>query len=146
MATSLPHGKYFEDLSVGMEAAYTRTVTEADIVAFAQVSGDINPVHLDEEFAGRTPFKKRIAHGMLTASYVSTVFGTLLPGPGAIFISQTLNFKAPVYIDDEVTATVRVAELISAKKRAMFACTVQVRGKTVLEGDAVIMVPSRELA
>ena len=93
-------GRYFEDLEVGMEASYERTVTEADIVSFAQVSGDTNPVHLDEDYAAGTIFKQRIAHGMLTASYVSTVFGTRLPGPGAIYVSQTLNFRAPVRIGD----------------------------------------------
>lgn len=143
MSTVVQPGKFFEDLTIGQEASYTRVATDADIAAFADVSGDRNPVHLDEAFAATTPFKTRIAHGMLTASYISTVFGTRLPGPGAIFISQTLNFKAPVHIGDEVVATVRVTELIPAKKRVLFACSCKVAGKTVLEGDAVIMVPSR---
>jgi 3-hydroxybutyryl-CoA dehydratase len=99
---------YFEDLTVGQEASLSKTVTEADIVAFAEVSGDRNPVHLDAAYAATTMFKERIAHGMLSAAYISAVFGMKLPGPGAIYISQTLNFKAPVKIGDTVVATVKV--------------------------------------
>ncbi len=134
---------FFEDLTVGMDGSFTRVVSEADVYAFAAVSGDRNPVHLDEAYAAATPFRKRIAHGMLSAAYISTVFGTILPGPGAIYISQTLNFKAPVFIGDEVIATVRITELIPAKRRALFTCLCTVNGKTVLEGEAVIMVPAR---
>ncbi len=133
----------FEDLELGMEASFQRTVTSADIISFAEVSGDKNPVHLDEEYAGRTMFKSRIAHGMLTASYISTVFGMEMPGPGAIYISQTLNFRAPVRIDDVVTAKVKVVELIPAKKRARFECQCLVGGKPVIEGEAVLLVPGR---
>jgi 3-hydroxybutyryl-CoA dehydratase len=136
-------GYYFEDLVPGMEASLTRLVTMADIERFAEVSGDFNPVHLDEAYAAATVFKKPIAHGILSAAYISAVFGMQLPGPGAIYVSQTLNFRAPVYIGDEVTATVRVTELIEAKRRAMFACTCRVGEKTVLEGEAVLMVPAR---
>ena len=138
-------GRFFEDLEVGMEATYERTVTEADIIAFAKVSGDTNPVHLDEEYAADTLFKGRIAHGMLTASYVSTVFGTRLPGPGAIYVSQTLNFRGPVRIGDEVITKVTLRELIEAKKRAVFTCECTVKGKTVLQGEAVLMVPGRSV-
>src|SRR5262249_28118598 len=87
------HGYYLEDLSVGMTAVYAKTVTDADVVLFAGVSGDVNPVHLNQEFAERTMFRGRIAHGMLTASFISTVLGTKLPGPGCIYISQNLKFK-----------------------------------------------------
>jgi 3-hydroxybutyryl-CoA dehydratase len=87
---------YFEDLELGMEASVAKTVAEADIIAFADITGDKNPVHLDETYASNTMFKSRIAHGMLTAGYVSAVFGMEMPGPGAIYISQTLNFRAPV--------------------------------------------------
>jgi 3-hydroxybutyryl-CoA dehydratase len=142
MSRDLP-SHYFEDLVIGMEASWSRTVTEADLQAFADISGDDNPVHLDAEYAANTPFKQRIAHGMLSASYISTVFGTKLPGAGAIYISQTLNFKAPVYIGDEVMATVRVTDLIETKNRAIFNCACTVNGKVVLEGQAVIMIPSR---
>jgi 3-hydroxybutyryl-CoA dehydratase len=136
-------GLYFEDLHLGAEASLTRTVTLDDIKRFAEVSGDFNPLHLDEAFAAATMFKKRIAQGALVASYISAVFGMKMPGPGAIYVSQTLNFRAPVYIGDEVTATVRVTELIEAKKRGLFHCVCTVGGKTVLEGEAVLIVPSR---
>jgi 3-hydroxybutyryl-CoA dehydratase len=134
---------FFEDLEPGMEASFARSVTEADIVGFAEVSGDKNPVHLDAEYAARTMFKERIAHGMLTAGYISAVFGMELPGPGAIYVSQTLNFKGPVKIGDEVIAKVRLAELYPAKRRARFDCVCMVRGKPVLEGEAILMVPAR---
>jgi 3-hydroxybutyryl-CoA dehydratase len=134
---------YFEDLEPGMEASFSKTVSEADIVGFAEVTGDKNPVHLDAEFAGRTIFKERIAHGMLTASFISAVFGMELPGPGVIYVSQTLNFKGPVKIGDEVVAKVKVAELLPAKRRARFDCVCVVQGKTVLDGEAILMVPSR---
>lgn len=133
----------FEDLELGMEASVQRKVTEADIVTFANVTGDKNPVHLDPVYASRTIFKERIAHGMLTASYISAVFGMEMPGPGAIYISQTLNFRAPVKIGDVVTAKVRVVELFPAKRRARFDCECLVAGKPVLEGEAVLMVPAR---
>ena len=134
---------FFEDLELGMEADFQKTVTEADIVAFANVTGDKNPVHLDADYAARTMFKQLIAHGMLTAGYISAVFGMELPGPGAIYVSQTLNFKAPVRIGDVVTAKVKVAELMPQKRRARFDCVCLVGGKAVLEGEAVLMVPAR---
>ncbi len=137
---------YFEDLEPGMEASFQKVVTEADIVSFASVSGDKNPVHLDEAYAARTMFKGRIAHGMLTAGYISAVFGMEMPGPGAIYVSQTLNFKAPVRIGDTVLAKVKLVELIPAKRRARFECQCIVAGKPVLEGEAVLMVPARPVA
>jgi 3-hydroxybutyryl-CoA dehydratase len=142
MATAAK-GVFFEDLSVGQEASLSKTVTEADIAAFAEISGDKNPVHLDAQYAAGTMFKERIAHGMLSAAYISAVFGMKLPGPGAIYISQTLNFKAPVKIGDTVVATVKVAELIPEKKRARFECVCSVNGKPVVQGEAVLMVPAR---
>ena len=137
---------YFEDLELGMEATFAKTVTEADINAFAEVTGDKNPVHLDGKYAAGTIFKERIAHGMLTASYISAVFGMEMPGPGVIYISQTLNFRGPVKIGDRVVAKVRVMELYPAKRRARFDCVCSVDGKAVLEGEAVLMVPSRPTA
>ena len=142
MATAAK-GVFFEDLSVGQEASLSRTVTEADIAAFAEVSGDKNPVHLDAQYAAGTMFKERIAHGMLSAAYISAVFGMKLPGSGAIYISQTLNFKAPVKIGDTVVTTVKVAELIPEKTRARFDCVCSVNGKLVVQGEAVLMVPAR---
>ena len=136
-------GRFFEDLAVGMQASYTRIVGDGDIQAYAVVTGDDNPMHLDETFAAATQFNGRIAHGMLTAGYLSAIFGTRLPGPGCIYVSQTLNFRAPVRIGDEVTATVVINELVPAKRRALFACDCSVAGKTVLQGLAVLMVPQR---
>jgi 3-hydroxybutyryl-CoA dehydratase len=134
---------YFEDLQLGMEASVQRTVTESDIARFAEITGDRNPVHLDAAYAEHTMFKTRIAHGMLTASYISAVFGTEMPGPGAIYVSQTLNFRAPVRIGDTVTAKVGIVGLFPDKRRAKFACACLVTGKPVLEGEAILMVPQR---
>jgi 3-hydroxybutyryl-CoA dehydratase len=138
-----PKSVYFEDLSVGQEASISNTVTADVISAFAAVSGDRNPVHVDADYAATTMFKEPIAHGMLSAAYISAVFGMRLPGPGAIYISQTLNFKAPVKIGDEVVTTVKVAELIPEKRRAKFDCVCTVNGKPVVQGEAVLMVPLR---
>jgi len=136
-------GYYFEELEVGMEASYVKNITAEDIDAFAVLSGDDNPIHLDEDFASRSIFKKRIAHGILTASFISTVLGTRLPGPGCIYVSQSLNFRAPVHIGDEVVAQVRVQDLIQKRRRAVICCDCSVNGGTVLDGEAVLMVPSR---
>jgi 3-hydroxybutyryl-CoA dehydratase len=137
------HGLYYEDLRLGQTAVYGRTVTEADIVLFAGISGDTNPVHINEEFASGTMFSGRIAHGMLTASLISTVIGTRLPGPGAIYVSQTLRFKAPVRIGDTVTARATITDLMPEKRRATISTVATVRNKVVLEGEAVVMVPQR---
>ena len=134
---------YFEDLALGMQASLVHRVSEADLDTFATLTGDRNPIHLDEDFAAETIFKGRIAHGMLTATFISAILGTQLPGPGAIYIAQTLNFKAPVRIGDEVIATARVSELFPEKKRALLTCDCSVAGKTVLEGDALLLVPAR---
>ena len=134
---------FFEDLSVGMEASHEKTVSEGDIASFAEVSGDFNPVHMDEDYASGTFFKSRIAHGMLTASFISTVLGTRLPGHGSIYLSQTLRFLAPVRIGDTVKAMARVVSLDMARRRAQFACFCEVNGKIVVEGEATVFVPSR---
>lgn len=139
-------GYYLEDLEIGMSAIYTKTVTDADLVLFAGVSGDINPVHVDQEYAETTMFEGRIAHGMLTASFISAVLGTRLPGPGCIYISQTLKFKAPVRPGDTVKAkvTVKAVELERGRVTLDTVCTVA--GKPVLEGEAVLMVPRKSAA
>lgn len=137
------HGYYFEDLDIGMEASHSRRISAADIDTFAELSGDVNPVHLSDEFAAGTIFKERIAHGILTASLVSTVLGTKLPGPGAIYVSQSLNFRAPVRIGDEVVAWARITDLVSEKRRVIFACHCDVGDKTVLDGEAVLLVPAK---
>ncbi len=134
---------FFEDLEVGMEASLSKVCTEEDIQRFADVSGDYNPVHLDAEYASETMFKECIAHGMLTAGYISAVFGMKLPGPGAIYITQTLNFKAPVRIGDLVNARVVIHDLVPSKKRALFDCFCMVGSKLVLDGEAMLMVPGR---
>ncbi len=134
---------YFEDLSVGMDSVYAREVTKADIQTFAEVSGDKNPLHLDEEYAAGTMFQGCIAHGMLSAGYISTVLGTQLPGPGAIYLSQTLKFKAPVRPGETVETRVEVTELDEQRKRVTFACECKVAGKVVVSGEAIVMVPSR---
>jgi 3-hydroxybutyryl-CoA dehydratase len=136
-------GLCFEDISIGMKAAFAKTVTEADIATFAGVSGDFNPVHVNEEFAKGTMFKGRIAHGMLTAAFISTVLGNKLPGPGCIYVSQTLKFKAPVHIGDTVTATVEVLSTTPEKKFVTFKTTCCVGGKVVVDGEAQLLVPSK---
>jgi 3-hydroxybutyryl-CoA dehydratase len=138
------HGLYIEDMTVGMSAVYARAVSDADIVLFAGISGDVNPVHLNHEFAANTIFEGRIAHGMLTAAFISTVLGTRLPGPGCIYISQSLKFKAPVRAGDTVTARVTVTEVNAAKRRVTLATVCIVDDAVVLEGEAHVMVPSRK--
>ncbi len=133
---------YFEDLAVGMTETLSKTIASSDVVGFAQVTGDRNPIHLSEHFAAKTQFKTRIAHGLYTASLISAVLGTRLPGPGAVYISQTLNFRAPVKIGDTVLVTVTVAELFPEKRRARLACTCAVGGEIVLEGEALVKVPA----
>lgn len=137
------HGYYFEDLSVGMSASYSKIIMSDDIQLFADLSGDDNPVHLCDEFAAQTIFKERIAHGILTASLLSTIIGTKLPGPGCIYVSQSLNFRAPVKVGEEVVASARITELFPERNRAIFSCDCAVNGKTVLNGEAVILVPRR---
>jgi 3-hydroxybutyryl-CoA dehydratase len=137
------HGYYIEDLKEGMTAVFGKTITDADISNFAGVSGDTNPVHLNDDFAKNTIFKSRIAHGMLGASFISTVFGTKLPGPGCIYVSQNLRFKAPVRVGDTVIARVTVKNILPQKKFVEFETVCTVTGKPVIEGEATIMVPSR---
>jgi 3-hydroxybutyryl-CoA dehydratase len=138
------NGLCLEDLHLGQSAEIVHTVTDQDIRAFAAVSGDVNPVHLDEAYAASTPFKTRIAHGMLSAGYISAVLGTRLPGPGAIYISQTMNFKRPVRIGDEVVTRATVAAIDQERARVTLATVCEVDGKPVVEGEAVVMVPRRE--
>jgi len=136
-------GQHLEDLVIGQRAERRRVVTGADIEAFAAVTGDDNPVHLDEAYAATTRFGGRIAHGMLSASYISAVLGTELPGPGAIYVSQTLNFRRPVRIGDEVTAVVAVTAIDASSGRVTLRTTCAVAGKSVLEGEAVVIAPRR---
>ena len=136
-------GVYFEDLREGQSASLAKTITEADILMFAAVSTDTNPVHIDAEAAANSPFGERVAHGMLSAGLISAVLGTRLPGPGTIYLGQTLRFRGPVKIGATVTATVEVTALDAERKRATLKTTCTVAGKTVIEGEATVMVPSR---
>ena len=136
-------GLHFEDLSVGQSAEMTRAVGAADIEAFAQVSGDDNPVHLDEAYARTTTFGQRIAHGMLSGAYISAVIGTQLPGPGTIYVSQALRFRRPVKIGDVVTARATITELDADRGRVTLATVCEANGKAVVEGEAVVMAPKR---
>src|SRR5215210_6066490 len=134
---------HFEDLTVGMNESFSKVVSSSDVVGFAELTGDRNPIHLAQHFAAKTPFKTRIAHGLYTASLISAVLGTRLPGPGAIYISQTLNFRAPVRIGDTVDVRVEVVELVPERHRARLACTCTVAGELVLDGEATVKVPTR---
>ncbi len=127
-----------EDLQPGMTASVAKTVTEADIVLCAGVSTDVNPAHLNEEFAKGTQFGGRIAHGMLSASFISAVLANKLPGPGTIYMAQTLKFKAPVRIGDTVTATVTVNEVVVEKRRCVLESVCTVNGKVVIEGESTM--------
>jgi len=138
----MAQGMTIAQLSPGMTAELSHTVTEADIQGFARVTGDTNPVHMDEAYAQASMFKGRIAHGMLSAGFISAVLGTKLPGPGAIYMSQTMFFKAPVRIGDTVVTRVTVKEVIADKKRVKLDTVCLVNDKPVLEGEALLMVPS----
>lgn len=131
----------FEDLSEGLSESIVNTVSQADVQAFADVTGDNNPVHLDAEFAATTSFEKPIAHGMLTAGFISAAIGTKLPGPGCIYLEQSLKFRAPVYIGATVTTTVTVKELNVRRRRAVIETVCTVEGKKVVTGEATIMIP-----
>lgn len=134
---------YIDELKPGMSESFTRTVTESDVEKFGEVSGDMNPAHFDEEYAKTTMFKTRIAHGVLSASYISTVLGMKMPGPGTIFMSLTTRFKAPVRIGDTVTATCTVREVVTDKRRVVFDCVCKVGDTTVIDGEAMVMAPAR---
>lgn len=136
-------GLFFEDLSLGQSAETTRVVTANDVEAFAAVSGDTNPVHLDEDYAKTTTFQTRIAHGMLSGAYISAVIGTKLPGPGSIYLSQSMRFRRPVKLGDAVVTRVTIQALDEARGHATLATVCQVNGKTVVDGEAVIMVPRK---
>jgi len=136
-------GLYFEDLSIGQSAELTRTADAATVEAFAAVSGDDNPLHLDEAYAATTSFGGRIAHGMLAAAYISAVLGTRLPGPGAIYLSQSLRFRRPVRLGDAVTARVTVTAMDERRGQVTLATVCEAGGKTVVDGEAVVVAPRR---
>jgi 3-hydroxybutyryl-CoA dehydratase len=132
----------FEDLVLGMRETFLKTVSNEDVVGFAELSGDRNPIHLSEHFARKTRFGGRIVHGLYTASLISAVIGTRLPGPGAVYISQTLNFRGPVKIGDVVEISVEVVELTEKGRRVRLHCECAVEGKIVLDGEGILSVPA----
>lgn len=136
-------GVYFEDMTIGQSAEMRFPVTEAAVIKFAEVSGDDNPVHLDEAYAKTTQFGTRIAHGMLSGAFISAMMGTKLPGYGSIYLSQSLRFRRPVKIGDEVVVTAKVTALDAEKGRATIETICSVDGKTVVEGEALIMPPRK---
>ena len=138
----MAQGMTIAELKPGMTAELAHTVSESDIVDFARVTGDTNPVHMDQAYAQGTMFKGRIAHGMLSAGFISAVLGTKLPGPGAIYMSQSMMFKAPVRIGDTVVTRVTVKEVIPDKKRVRLETVCLVADKPVVEGEALLMLPA----
>lgn len=137
------NGHDIEDLAPGMSATFSKTVTEADIVMFSGVSGDTNALHLDEEYAQTTPFGGRVVHGMLTASLLSAAIANRLPGPGAIYLSQSLHFRAPVSPGQTVSARVTVKEVLVERRRVVLETVCSVADRVVIDGEAVVMVTSR---
>ncbi|KYZ85469.1 acyl dehydratase [Alcanivorax sp. KX64203] len=137
------HGYYLEDLKVGLSASYAKTITEADVVLFAGITGDDNPVHLNADYAAGTQFGQRIVHGMFSAGLISAVLGTRLPGPGAIYVDQQLSFKAPVHIGDTVVATATVLEIDERRRRVKLETICRVKDKIVAQGVATNMVDRR---
>jgi len=137
------HGYYLEDLEVGMSDSFAKTISEADVYGFAGISGDTNPVHINEEYAATTPFGQRIAHGMLSAALISTVAGTKLPGPGAIYVDQQIKFKAPLFIGQTVRAEITVKEINERRRRVLCDTNVYVGDKVIATGEATFMVDAR---
>jgi len=135
-------GKTIEEIQVGDTARFSKTVSESDVYLFAGITGDLNPAHVNEDYAKSTFFKSRIAHGMLTASFISTVIGTMLPGPGTIYMGQEVRFLAPVKFGDSITAVVEVAEIIADKKRVRLKTyCVNQENQTVVDGEALVSPP-----
>jgi len=131
-------------MKIGDSASLTKVFSDEDVRQFAKISGDKNPLHLDDQYAAQTRFKKRLVHGMLTAGLISAVLGTELPGEGSIYLRQSINFRAPVFIGDEITATVSVTEMRADKPIVTLStlCKNQ-NGETVLDGEAVLLVPAK---
>ncbi|MCB2205596.1 MaoC family dehydratase [bacterium] len=135
-------GKRTDELRVGMTASFSKTISEHDVYAFAGITGDFNPVHIDAEAAAKSMFGARVAHGVICAGLISTVFGMKLPGPGAVYLSQSLRFRKPVFLGDTVTAEVEVAEIDAVKNRVRFSTRcVKQDGSVVAEGESTLMPP-----
>ena len=140
---SAQQGFFFEDLAIGMSAEYARVIGDEEMRLFADLTGDTNPLHFDDDFAKRSLFKGRVVHGMCTAALISTVIGTRLPGPGCVYLSQSLRFAAPVRPGDEIVARAVVDRLIPERSRVEFETTCSVGERIVLSGRALTQVPSR---
>ena len=136
-----PKGYSLTEIVAGMSAHYTQTITDTEIKIYAGLSGDNNPVHMDDEYAASSKFGARIAHGMISSSFFSKLFGTTLPGPGCVYVSQTLRFKRPVYIGDTVTAIITVEDVDNKKHIVTFSTICKVKGKVVIAGSAELYVP-----
>ena len=139
------HGFFIEDLKVGQEAILSKTITEADIANFSGVTGDNNPVHISDDFASKTIFKKRVAHGFFTASLISTLIATKLPGPGSIYISQTLKFLAPAYIGDNILTKAIIQKIDKEKRRVNLLTECFISNKKILTGEAEILVDTKSV-
>lgn len=139
------HGFFIEDLELGMTDVYVRAITETDVIQFSQISGDDNPLHLNEEFAKKTVFKGRIVHGMLSCGYISSVLGTKLPGPGCVYLNQNLNFRAPVRIGDIVQSRVTIRDVDIKSNRVVCEAVCSIGEKIVIDGTATLWVPNRQI-
>ena len=140
------HTLHFEELAIGMRGTIRKTVENEDVIGFAELSGDHNPIHLSEHFARKTRFGQRIVHGLYTASLISGVIGMRLPGPGAVYVSQTLNFLGPVKIGDTVDVSVEVVGLTPKGRRVRLKCECRVGNELVLVGEGILSVPSLQKA
>lgn len=142
MDNNLVFGKLeIEDIKKDMEVSYSQTITDADIKSFAGISGDNNPIHMSDEYAQNSRFKKRMAHGLMSASFFSALFGTKIPGYGCLYVSQTLKFKRPVYLGDTVKAIVIVTDVDLKNRRVFFNTICKVKNKIVVDGEAELYVP-----
>lgn len=136
----------FDELNVGDRASTERNLVEKDLILFAAVSGDLNPIHLDADYAAKTPFKQRIAHGSWSASLISATLATLMPGPGTVYLGQTLNFLRPAYLGDRLTTVVEVVAKNPKTKHVTFTCRVtNQRGKKLVEGEAEVLAPTEKI-
>jgi 3-hydroxybutyryl-CoA dehydratase len=131
----------FEQIKIDMSVSYSQTITDADVKSFAGISGDHNPIHVDDEYASKSRYKKRISHGLISGSFFYALFGTKLPGPGCVYVQQTFNFKRPVYLGDTVTATAKVTSIDPDNRRVFFDTTCTVKNKVVIDGMAELYVP-----
>lgn len=132
-----------EEIKVGMSASYSQTITDHDIKSFAGLSGDHNPIHVSDDYIATSRFKKRVSHGLISVSFFSGIFGSRLPGPGCLYVSQSVEFKRPIYIDDTVTAVVEVLEVCYVSRHVKFKTTCEVGGRVVIDGIADIFCPKK---